>query len=133
MRRDELTPKSSNCNDQFCSMKTTLLMFAFGLLAWPVASQTFSIDWFKISGGGGTSAGGQYSLSGAVGQHDAGRPLTNGQYSLTGGFWVLPQAIQVIEAPVLTITNAAPGSSTISWTPAGAGFILQEYVTLSAS
>jgi hypothetical protein len=107
----------------------------FGLLAAfaaPISAQPFSIAWFKVAAGGGTSAGGQYSLSGTVGQHDAGGPLTNGQYSLTGGFWVLPQAIQVIEAPVLTITPAALGFATISWTPASPGFILQESVNLSA-
>ena len=32
-----------------------LLSSAFGLRAW---GQTYSIDWYKIAGGGGTSTGG---------------------------------------------------------------------------
>jgi len=30
---------------------------------------------------------------------DAGGPMTNGQYSVAGGFWVLPTAVQVTGAP----------------------------------
>ena len=94
-------------------------------------AQTYSIDWWKIAGGGGTSTGGVYSVSGTVGQPDASGPLTNGQYSVTGGFWVLPQAVQVAGAPTISIVPAAPGYATVSWTPATAGFVLQENLSLS--
>ncbi|MGI9015100.1 MAG: hypothetical protein ACR2GY_12760 [Phycisphaerales bacterium] len=47
----------------------------------------YDISWHTIDGGGGTSTGGTYSLSGTIGQHDAGGPLTGSNYSLTGGFW----------------------------------------------
>jgi hypothetical protein len=47
----------------------------------------FSISWFTIDGGGGTSTGGNFTLSGTIGQPDAGAPLTGGNFSLTGGFW----------------------------------------------
>jgi hypothetical protein len=113
-------------------MKILLFLGLMAGIAAPVSAQQFSIDWFKIAGGGGTSTGGQYSLSGTVGQHDAGGPLTNSQYSVTGGFWVLPQAVQNPIAPALTITPAAPGFATISWTPTSPGFVLQESVNLPA-
>src|SRR5262249_33796647 len=61
-------------------MKRLLLSFGL-LLAISASAQTYSIDWFKIAGGGGTSTNGQYSLSGTIGQHDAGGPLTGGNYS----------------------------------------------------
>ena len=32
----------------------------------------FSLDWSTIDGGGGTSTGGVYSVSGTIGQPDAG-------------------------------------------------------------
>jgi hypothetical protein len=106
-----------------------------GLLLWlaPLAllAQTYSIDWYKVAGGGGTSTGGVYSVSGTVGQHDAGGPLTNGIYSLTGGYWALPIAVQTTNAPTLVIILAAPGWATISWTPPTAGFVLQETSSLS--
>ena len=96
----------------------------------PLHAQTYSIDWSKIAGGGGTSTGGVYSVSGTIGQPEAGGALTNGQYSVTGGFWVLPQAVQVSDAPTLTIARATPGQATVSWTPATAGFVLQENLNL---
>ena len=34
--------------------------------------QNYSIDWFTIDGGGGTSTGGVYAVSGTIGQPDAG-------------------------------------------------------------
>ena len=106
------------------------------LLLWLVYTsfaQTYSIDWSKIAGGGGTSTGGVYSVSGTIGQPDAGGPLTNGQYSVTGGFWVLPSAVQTVGAPLLTIAPAAPGQATLSWTPATPGFVLQETLSLAPS
>lgn len=45
-----------------------------------------SIPWYTVDGGGGTSTGGVYSLSGTIGQPDAG-VLSGGTFTLTGGFW----------------------------------------------
>src|SRR5882757_6796807 len=84
-----------------------------------VRAQSYSIDWFTIDGGGGTSTNGQYTVAGTVGQPDAGVPMTNGQYSIVGGFWVLPVAVpQGTNTPVLKIIPASPGFATVSWTPA---------------
>ncbi len=47
----------------------------------------FSLDWFTIDGGGGSSAGGAFAMDGTIGQPDAGGPLTGGEFSLSGGFW----------------------------------------------
>ncbi len=91
----------------------------------------YAIDWHTIDGGGGTSTGGVYSVSGTIGQPDASGPMTNGQYSVTGGFWALPTAVQVTNAPTLTIAPAGAGQATISWTPATSGFVLQETWVLS--
>ena len=110
------------------------LYFCFLLSAlsfW--ASGQFAIDWHTIDGGGGTSTGGVYTVSGTIGQPDAGGPMTNGQYSVTGGFWALPQAVQVEGAPTLSITPTSPGVATVSWTPAtGTNWVLQETLSLSA-
>jgi hypothetical protein len=111
-------------------MKKAILLLGI-LFALAARAQTYSVDWYKISGGGGTSTNGQYSLSGTIGQHDAGGPMTNGQYSVTGGFWNLPTAVQVTGAPTLTIAPAAPGQAAISWTPNTPGFVLQETWSLS--
>ena len=94
-----------------------------------VSAQPYSIDWYKISGGGGTSTNGQYSVSGTIGQADAGGPMTNGQYSLTGGFWAVT-AVQTPGAPLLTIRPGAANSIIISWPSPSAGFLLQQSASL---
>ena len=107
-----------------------LLHSAFCLRA---SAQSYSVDRHKIAGGGGTSTNGQFSVAGTVGQHDAGGAMTNGQYSASGGFWVLPVAVQTVDAPQLTIVPSAPGQATISWAPATPGFVLQETLSLAPS
>src|ERR1035441_5035016 len=51
-----------------------------------VLGQQYTVDWYKVSGGGGTSTGGVFSVSGTIGQPDASSVLTGGNYSVTGGF-----------------------------------------------
>jgi hypothetical protein len=46
----------------------------------------YQIVWSTIDGGGGQSAGGQYVLTGTIGQPDAGYSA-GGNYELLGGFW----------------------------------------------
>src|SRR5512141_2642690 len=94
---------------------TVPLLILSTLLLTHAMAQTYSIDWHTIDGGGGTSTGGVYSVSGTIGQPDAGGPMTNGQYSVTGGFWALPTAVPVAGAPSLTIVPATPGHATLSW------------------
>ncbi|MCH8825266.1 MAG: hypothetical protein IH984_17355 [Planctomycetes bacterium] len=53
----------------------------------PLGGGNFDLSWHTIDGGGGTSAGGGFELSGTIGQHDAGQTMTGGSFALTGGFW----------------------------------------------
>lgn len=46
----------------------------------------YAIDWYTIDGGGGSSSSGVFTLSGTIGQTDAGS-MASGSYSLDGGFW----------------------------------------------
>ena len=49
-----------------------------------------TIEWWTVDGGGGMdTAGGAFTLSGTIGQLDAGDPvtMTGSTLSLTGGFW----------------------------------------------
>ncbi len=94
------------------------------------AAAQYSIDWCPIAGGG-SSQGGVYALSVTIGQSEASGPMTNGQYSVTGGFWVLPGAVQTPDAPTLYITNAAPGFATLWWVPSTPSFTLQSTASLS--
>ena len=110
-------------------MKRLGFCIVFAALGLTARAQ-YAIDWFKIAGGGGTSTGGVYSVSGTIGQHDACNALTNGPYSITGGFWALPAAVQTAGGPALTIVPATPGNATISWTPNTPGFVLQHTAAL---
>ena len=110
-------------------MKTALLALLTGTLT--ASAQNYSIDWFTFDGGGGTITGGVYSLSGTIGQPDAGGPTTGGRYSLVGGFWALPFAVQSADAPLLSIIRSGSGQARISWTPDTPGFALQETTNLS--
>src|SRR5258708_413311 len=96
------------------------------LLVCPRASaQSYSIDWYKVAGGGGTSTGGVYSVSGTIGQHDAGPTMSGGTYSLSGGFWAL-FAVQTPGAPALTITLTATNPPIVSWLFPSTGFALEK-------
>jgi hypothetical protein len=46
----------------------------------------YQITWHTIDGGGGTSTGGSYVLTGTIGQSDADW-CDGGPYELLGGFW----------------------------------------------
>jgi hypothetical protein len=83
-------------------------------------AQSYSIDWYKIAGGGGTSANGQYSVSGTIGQHEAGGPMAGGGYSLTGGFWAL-YAVQTPGAPTLFIMKSG-GNAIVYWSASATGY-----------
>jgi len=87
----------------------------------------YSIDWDKIAGGGGAGAGGNFTLSGAIGQHDASPPLSGGPFVVTGGFWVVtPMASRV---PALFIAKSG-GTVTIFWQDT-AGWSLQQNANLA--
>ena len=105
-------------------MKTLLLLFVLLILPSLGSAQQYSIGWYKVAGGGGTSTGGTYSISGTIGQHDAGGQMTGGNYSLTGGFWALIATVPTHGAPPLLI-NYAGNTVTVYW-QAVPGWTLQQ-------
>ena len=103
-----------------------ILLFAFCLR---VSAQQYSIDWYKVAGGGGTSTGGTFAVSGTIGQHDAGGPMTGGNYSLTGGFWALISVVQTPGAPTLYISRSG-NTVTVFWLNVS-GWSLQQNANLA--
>jgi hypothetical protein len=47
----------------------------------------YDLSWWTVDGGGGTLTNSTYSLSGTVGQAEAGAALENNGYTLVGGYW----------------------------------------------
>jgi hypothetical protein len=113
-------------------MKTMFLILTVAFTAHTVRSQSYSIHWHTIDGGGGTSTGGVFTVNGTIGQPDAGGPMTGGGYSLTGGFWALPFAVQTPGAPLLAIAPFGAGQARISWAPNTPGYVLQETLSLTS-
>ncbi len=66
------------------------------------AAQTggYGVSGWTVDGGGGSSAGEAYVLSGTIGQPDAGT-LSGSSYSLQGGFWAGVVSIFQIYLPIL--------------------------------
>jgi hypothetical protein len=102
------------------------------LVSPAVHAQNFAIDWFKIAGGGGTSTGGVYALSGTIGQPDAG-VLSGGSYTLVGGFWGVLAAIQVEGAPRLSVRLTGTNIVWVAWPASSATFQLQENADLNTT
>ena len=96
----------------------------------PAWAQEYSIDWHTTDGGGGTSTGGVYAVSGTIGQPDP-ENMPAGNFMLQGGFWAFAFAIQTSGAPHLSITASGAGQATISWAPDTPGWELQETLSLS--
>ena len=106
-----------------------LAMVCVAWFAWNMAAQNYSVDWYKIAGGGGTSTGGTYQVSGTIGQPEAGGTLSGGQYSVTGGFWSLLAVVQTAGLPNLTLTRA--GTSVCIWWPTTDNCTLQQTASLA--
>jgi hypothetical protein len=51
------------------------------------AANGYSIDWWTVDGGGGNSHGGDYAVSGTIGQPDTSPLMSGGEYTVVGGFW----------------------------------------------
>ena len=92
-------------------------------------AQQYTLDWYKISGGGGASTGGVFTASGTIGQPDAGSAMHGGNYSVTGGFWSL-YAVQTPGAPLLTITHIG-SQAIVSWDQTVTGWTLQTNANLA--
>jgi hypothetical protein len=74
-----------------------LISFTIALLAATAGhANDYNLSWYTFDGGGpgapGFSTGGDFELSGTIGQADAGA-LSGGDFELTGGFWYRPVAV----------------------------------------
>ena len=111
------------------------VLLLLSALVWFAGSQPvhaqYSIDWHTIDGGGGTSTNGQYSLSGTIGQPDAGT-MSGGPFTLQGGFWGIVTAVQTPGAPLLSVTNAGP-QIVVSWPAPADGWLLERTNVLNGA
>jgi hypothetical protein len=68
-------------------MKISKLTLLSAILTFvSIACGDYQIVWSTIDGGGGRSSGGQFIVTGTIGQPDAGYSA-GGDYEVLGGFW----------------------------------------------
>ena len=65
---------------------SALLLLASRALA---GVEAFNLPWWTVDSGGGVATGGNFALTGSIGQPDAGN-MSGGSYKLTGGFLAGP-------------------------------------------
>src|SRR5256885_1506378 len=92
-------------------------------------AQIFTIDWFTVDGGGGTSTGGVFSVSGTIGQPDAGH-MSGGNFTIDGGFWGIIGAIQSPGSPLLRVLLTSTNTVVVAWPAPSTGFSLQQNTDL---
>jgi hypothetical protein len=97
--------------------------------AW---AQSYSLDWSTIDGGGGTSTGGVYAVTGTIGQPDAGA-MSGGNFTLQGGFWGLISAVQTPGAPQLWVARTTTNTVVVWWPVSEVNWQLQSATNLSDS
>ena len=105
---------------------------AFALLVCNSAFAQYSIDWFTVDGGGGTSGVGVYEISGTIGQPDAGS-VGAGNYVIEGGFWSDLEAVPEPGPPGLAIELVSPGVILITWPAPSTGYVLQQSTNLTTT
>lgn len=90
------------CGERSESIRRRTILVALGLVVFAIAfiassgnaipasakpTDAYTIDWYTVDGGGAMNlTGAPYTLSGTLGQPDAGTPSGN-SYTLAGGFW----------------------------------------------
>ena len=105
-----------------CAIATLLLAFTLSA----AHAQSYTIDWQTIDGGGGTSTGGVYSVTGTIGQPDAGPAMSGGNFTLQGGFWGIITAVQMPGAPLLSIFRTTTNTVAVFWPSPSTGWTLQQ-------
>ena len=114
--------------------RQTLALGLLSIVHCLPSSAQYALDWWTADGGGGTSTGGVYSVTGTIGQADTGPVLSGGPFTLVGGFWGVIAAVQTPGAPYLSVLRTATNTVMVSWPLAGAeGWVLQATNALPCS
>jgi hypothetical protein len=127
MRNSEQNPKCG-----IYGIVLVLIAVVSGFSAQRASAQNYSLNWFTIDGGGGTSTGGVYSVSGTIGQPDAGH-MSGGNFTIDGGFWGVIAAVQTPGAPSLRVFLTSTDTVVVAWPNPSTGFSLQQNANLNGS
>jgi hypothetical protein len=95
-------------------------------------AQSYSVDWFSVDGGGGTSSGGQFTVIGTVGQCDEVQ-MSGGQFTVDGSVWASLAAVQTSGSPMLRIQVTTTNTIIVAWPASSDGFTLQQNSNLGTT
>ena len=107
------------------------LTVSFALAAALPAQADFTLTRSVIATGGGTSAGGLFTVTGTTGETAAGSPAASGaRFDLASGFWAAMPAVMwpvlAPQAPVVQTAAGGPGFNVrLEWSPSRAGWKLE--------
>src|SRR5262245_26208911 len=95
-------------------MKQHVMALVVVLAASAAGAQPYDINWWTVDGGGAMNGtGGAYTLSGTIGQPDAGGPATGGSFTLHSGFWAIAAGGAVGPQADLSITKTDGAATAI--------------------
>ena len=100
------------------------IVFFLAAMFGGVSRAAFTMEWWTVDGGGGTSTGGAFSVTGTTGQPDAGERHSGGAVWLRGGFWSFDEGGAL--PPSLAIFLTAANAVQVLWPSPSAGFVLQQ-------
>ncbi len=115
----------------FHSLPVRLVLLAVLLAGFVVTparlfGADFAVDQGVMSSGGGTSTNAVFSITGTLGQPDAGARLMGGVFAVEGGFWGAVTLLQTPGVPPLSL-QLLKASSTLffSWPVTGETYVLE--------
>jgi hypothetical protein len=113
-------------------MTTLAFLVSSGLLLSAVcaSAQQYVIPWFAVGSGGGNSAGGGFSLTGTLGQHDLGQ-MRGGDFALAGGYWGTT-SIELPAEPSISV-SVVGNSILLSWPVSVSGWVLETTTAIANS
>lgn len=103
----------------------TTIAFLLAAAGTVAHGQSYGVDWSTFAGGGGASTAGVYTVTGTIGQPDAGR-VNSSDFTIDGSFWSIVAAIQEPGAPLLSVRFTQTNTVVVSWPMTWPGFVLME-------
>ena len=109
-------------------LTVTLLMSGLSF----ARGQSANASAFTLDGGGGTSSGGEYEITGSIGQMELGSVMSGGDFEVSGEFLAMMVTVPGPDGTALTISVTPQNLVVLSWASDGTDLVLQQSSNLSA-
>lgn len=65
-----------------------MIILIMSTIALAQSGGDYTLAWWTIDGGSHVSSGGAFTINSTMGQPDAGKSMSGGQFDLQSGFWL---------------------------------------------